>query len=52
MKQITKFQGNQVDLCQGNTCVKTRGPVADALSIILVFTAIITSLTIISKMLK
>lgn len=52
MYQVKKYQGNQVDFCHGSTCVKTKGPVADILGDILVFTAIITSLIIIAKMLK
>lgn len=47
-----KLSNNQVDFCYKNACVKTKGPVADLLAGILVFTAIVTAVSFLSKTLK
>ncbi len=47
-----KTANNQIDLCYNNLCVKTKGPAADILAGILIFTAIFAALSIIAKALK
>jgi hypothetical protein len=43
---------NQVDFCYKNACVKTKGPLADLLAGILIFTAVVAALSFLAKTLK
>ena len=52
MNQIRKFEGNHVDFCRGNTCVKTKGPAADIIAGIIVVTTLVACLAFITKLIK
>lgn len=47
-----KLANNQVDFCYKNACVKTKGPAADVLAGIVIFTTMILALSLIVKSIK
>lgn len=47
-----KLANNQVDFCYQSACIKTKGPAGDIIAGMLIFTAIVVSLSTIAKALK
>jgi len=52
MYHVKKYQGNQVDICHGKTCVKTKGPAADVLSGIVIGTAFVAGIALITRLVR